>query len=287
MLAVLKHELRNSFNSLTFYLFCAAFLLFVGVGAMLYNIQKGVANFEYVLSFVRIGLVVIIPVLTMKSFAEERKQKTDQLLYSLPLKTYEVVLGKYLSLVIMFLIPMLIVAIYPYIFSKYGDVYLPNAYGSWFAFFLMGAALIAVGMFISSLTDNQGFAAGISIVLFLFNYYSVTLAEQVSTSAIMAVMVMCIIEILIALAIKFITKSNVIAYISGAVMIALTLLAFWIYYDKFESLLPNIMKNLSLFERFTTFVNGVFDMTGIIFYLSVIVLGVFLTIQSLEKRRYN
>lgn len=287
MLAVLKHELRNSFNSLTFYLFCAAFLLFVGVGAMLYNIQKGVANFEYVLSFVRIGLVVIIPVLTMKSFAEERKQKTDQLLYSLPLKTYEVVLGKYLSLVIMFLIPMLIVAIYPYIFSKYGDVYLPNAYGSWFAFFLMGAALIAVGMFISSLTDNQGFAAGISIVLFLFNYYSVTLAEQVSTSAIMAVMIMCIIEILIALAIKFITKSNVIAYISGAVMIALTLLAFWIYYDKFESLLPNIMKNLSLFERFTTFVNGVFDMTGIIFYLSVIVLGVFLTIQSLEKRRYN
>ncbi len=287
MLAVLKHELRNSFNSLTFYLFCAAFLLFVGVGAMLYNIQKGVANFEYVLSFVRIGLVVIIPVLTMKSFAEERKQKTDQLLYSLPLKTYEVVLGKYLSLVIMFLIPMLIVAIYPYIFSKYGDVYLPNAYGSWFAFFLMGAALIAVGMFISSLTDNQGFAAGISIVLFLFNYYSVTLAEQVSTSAIMAVMVMCIIEILIALAIKFITKSNVIAYISGAVMIVLTLLAFWIYYDKFESLLPNIMKNLSLFERFTTFVNGVFDMTGIIFYLSVIVLGVFLTIQSLEKRRYN
>ena len=287
MLAVLKHELRNSFNSLTFYLFCAAFLLFVGVGAMLYNIQKGVANFEYVLSFVRIGLVVIIPVLTMKSFAEERKQKTDQLLYSLPLKTYEVVLGKYLSLVIMFLIPMLIVAIYPYIFSKYGDVYLPNAYGSWFAFFLMGAALIAVGMFISSLTDNQGFAAGISIVLFLFNYYSVTLAEQVSTSAIMAVMVMCIIEILISLAIKFITKSNVIAYISGAVMIVLTLLAFWIYYDRFESLLPNIMKNLSLFERFTTFVNGVFDMTGIIFYLSVIVLGVFLTIQSLEKRRYN
>ena len=70
-------------------------------------------------------------------------------------------------------------------------------------------------------------------------------------------------------------------------MIVLTLLAFWIYYDKFESLLPNIMKNLSLFERFTTFVNGVFDMTGIIFYLSVIVLGVFLTIQSLEKRRYN
>ena len=93
MIAVLKHELRSAFNSLTIYLFCAALLCFVGVGAMIYNIQASVANFEYVLNFVSIGLVVIIPVLTMRSFAEERKQKTDQLLYSLPLKTWQIVGG--------------------------------------------------------------------------------------------------------------------------------------------------------------------------------------------------
>ena len=103
MIAVLKHELRNAFHSLTIYLFCAALLAFVGIGAMLYNIQASVANFEYVLNFVSIGLVVIIPVLTMRSFAEERKQKTDQLLYALPLKTWQIVTGKYLALVIMFL----------------------------------------------------------------------------------------------------------------------------------------------------------------------------------------
>ena len=81
MTAVLRHELRSAFNTLTVYFFCAALLCFVGVGAMIYNIQASVANFEYVLSFVSIGLVVIIPVLTMRSFAEERRQKTDQLLY--------------------------------------------------------------------------------------------------------------------------------------------------------------------------------------------------------------
>ena len=287
MFAVLKHELRSSFNSLTIYLFCAALLCFVGVGAMIYNIQSSVANFEYVLKFVSIGLVVIIPVLTMRCFAEERKQKTDQLLYSLPLNTWQIVGGKYLSLVIMFLLPIAIICVYPYVFSKFGEVYLPGAYGAIFAFFVMGAALIAIGMFISSLTDNQGFAAGISIVLFLFNYYSVSLAEQVSTTSLSSAVVLCVIALLIALVVKNLTKNNLLALTVGVGLLAIILGAYFIIPDSFESLLPNIMSKLSLFDRFTSFVNGVFDMTAIVFYGSVIALGLFLTVQSLEKRRYN
>ena len=287
MLAVLKHELRSSFNSLTIYLFCAALLCFVGVGAMIYNIQSSVANFEYVLKFVSIGLVVIIPVLTMRCFAEERKQKTDQLLYSLPLNTWQIVGGKYLSLVIMFLLPIAIICVYPYVFSKFGEVYLPGAYGAIFAFFVMGAALIAIGMFISSLTDNQGFAAGISIVLFLFNYYSVSLAEQVSTTSLSSAVVLCVIALLIALVVKNLTKNNLLALTVGVALLVIILGAYFIIPDSFESLLPNIMSKLSLFDRFTSFVNGVFDMTAIVFYGSVIALGLFLTVQSLEKRRYN
>ena len=287
MIAVLKHELRSAFNSLTVYLFCAALLCFVGVGAMIYNIQASVANFEYALNFVSIGLVVIIPVLTMRSFAEERKQKTDQLLYSLPLKTWQIVGGKYLSLVVMFLLPVAIICIYPYIFSKYGEVHLPGAYGAMFAFFVMGAALIAVGMFISSLTENQGFAAGIAIVLFLFNYYSVSLAEQVSSTSYGSAFALCIIAALIGFIVKTLAKNNMIALGVGGSLVVLTLAAYLIVPDKFEGLLPSIMEKLSLFDRFTTFVNGVFDLTALVFYASVIVLGLFLTVQSLEKRRYN
>ena len=264
MIAVLKHELRSAFNSLTIYLFCAALLCFVGVGAMIYNIQASVANFEYVLNFVSIGLVVIIPVLTMRSFAEERKQKTDQLLYSLPLKTWQIVGGKYLSLVVMFLLPVAIICIYPYIFSKYGEVYLPGAYGAMFAFFVMGAALIAVGMFISSLTENQGFAAGIAIVLFLFNYYSVSLAEQVSSTSYGSAFALCIIAALIGFIVKTLTKNNMIALGVGGGLVVLTLAAYFIVPDKFEGLLPSIMEKLSLFDRFTTFVNGVFDLTALV-----------------------
>ena len=287
MIAVFKHEVRSAFHSLTIYLFCAALLCFVGVGAMIYNIQASVANFEYVLNFVSIGLVVIIPVLTMRSFAEERKQKTDQLLYSLPLKTWQIVGGKYLSLVVMFLLPVAIICIYPYIFSKYGEVYLPGSYGAMFAFFVMGAALIAVGMFISSLTENQGFAAGIAIVLFLFNYYSVSLAEQVSATSYGSAFALCVIAVLIGFIVKALTKNNAIALGVGGGLVLLTLAAYLIVPDKFEGLLPNIMKQLSLFDRFRTFVSGDFDLTALVFYASVIVLGLFLTVQSLEKRRYN
>ena len=287
MIAVLKHELRSAFNSLTVYLFCAALLCIVGVGAMRYNIQASVANFEYALNYISVILVVIVPVLTMRSFAEERKQKTDQLLYSLPLTTWQIVGGKYLSLLAMFFLPMAIIAVYPLIFSQYGEVYLPGAYGSIFAFFVMGAALIAVGMFISSLTDNQGFAAGIAIVLFLFNYFSVSLAEQVSSTSLGSAIALCVLAALVGVIVKVLTKNNAIALGVGAGLIVIVLGCYYFMGDSFENLLPKLMQKLSLFDRFTTFVNGVFDLTALVFYASVIALGLFLTAQSLEKRRYN
>ena len=149
MIAVLKHELRSYFHSFTAYVFGAFLLAIVGIGAMLYNLQAAVSNFEYVLSFGTIIFVVIVPILTMRVIAEERKQKTDQLLYSLPISTVQVILGKYLALLVIYLIPLLIISIYPLIFSQYGDVYLPTSYGSMVAIFIMGAALVALGVFLS------------------------------------------------------------------------------------------------------------------------------------------
>ena len=102
MTAVLKHELRLYFHSLTAYLFGAFLLAFIGIGSMLYNLQAAVSNFEYVLSFGCLVFVVIVPILTMRVIAEERKQKTDQLLYSLPITAAQVIMGKYLALLIVY-----------------------------------------------------------------------------------------------------------------------------------------------------------------------------------------
>lgn len=287
MTAVLKHELRSYFHSLTAYVFGAFLLMFVGIGAMLYNLQAAVSNFEFVLSFGCLVFVVIVPILTMRVIAEERKQKTDQLLYSLPITTTQVILGKYLALLAVYLLPLCFIALYPLIFSQYGDVYLATAYGSLFAFFLLGAALIALGVFISSLTDNQGFAAGIGIAVILFNYYSVSLAEYASATAAGSIFTLLALILILGLIIRYVTKNNMLAYWITLGLIAGETIACWVDVSVFEGLLPKIMESLSLFERFYKFVNGVFDMTGVVYYLTVIVFFLFLSVQSLEKRRYN
>lgn len=287
MVAVLKHELRLYFHSLTAYVFGGFLLAFVGIGAMLYNIQAAVSNFEFVLSFGCVVFVVIVPILTMRVIAEERKQKTDQLLYALPISTTQVVLGKYLSLLTVYLIPLCIVCVYPLIFSQYGDVYLLTSYGSIFAFFVMGAALIALGVFISSLTDNQGFAAGIGIAVILLNYYSVSLSEYVSSTAYGSFIALCVISVVLAAVVRHLTKNEKMAYGIGFLLIAVLSVLYFVNTEIFEGLLPKIMAQLSLFERFYTFVNGVFDLTAIIYYLTFAAFFLFLSVQSLEKRRYN
>lgn len=287
MTAVLKHELRNYFHSFTAYVFGAFLLAIVGIGSMLYNLQAAVSNFEYVLSFGSIVFVVIVPILTMRVIAEERKQKTDQLLYSLPITTTQVVAGKYLALLAVYLIPLAVISFYPLIFSQFGEVYLPTSYGSLFAIFMMGAALIALGVFISCLTDNQGLAAGIGIAVILFNYYSVSLSEYVSSTAFGSVVALAVLILALGALIRYLTRNELLAYGVSLVLAVAVCVVCFVDATMFEGLLPAIMEQLSLFERFNAFVNGVFDMTAIVYYLSVIGFFLFLSVQSLEKRRYN
>lgn len=285
--AIFRHELRNYFHSLTAYVFGAFLLAVVGLGSVLYNLQAAVSNFEFVLSFASIIFVVIVPILTMRTLAEERRQRTDQLLYSLPITTTQVVLGKYLALLVVYLIPLAVISLYPLLFSRFGEVYLPTSYGSLFAFFLMGAALLAVGMFLSSLTDNQGFAAGIGIAAILLNYYSVSLAEYTSSTAMGSLIALYVIALLLGVVIHNLTRNENLAYGVTLVLIAALSVAYFVNSSTLEGLLPDIMTKLSLFRQFNSFVNGAFDLTAIVYYVSVMGFFLFLTVQSLEKRRYN
>ena len=287
MSAVFRHELRSYFHSLTAYVFGAFLLAVIGIGAMFYNLEAAVSNFEFVLSFASIIFVVIVPILTMRTMAEERRQRTDQLLYSLPITTTQVVLGKYLALLVVYLIPLAVVSLYPLLFSQFGEVYLPTSYGSLFAFFMMGAALLAVGMFLSSLTDNQGFAAGIGIAAILLNYYSVSLAEYTSSTAMGSLIALYVIALLLGVVIRGLTRNENLAYGVTLVLIAALSVAYFVNSSAFEGLLPGIMTKLSLFRQFNSFVNGAFDLTAIVYYVSVMGFFLFLSVQSMEKRRYN
>lgn len=287
MKAIFKHELRLYFESMTAYFFGAFLLLFIGIGSMLYNLRSAVSNFEFVLSFAAIVFVVIVPVLTMRCLSEERKQKTDQLLYSLPITTTQVVLGKYGALLVVFLLPLCFIALYPLMFAQFGEVYLPTAYGSLAAFFLLGAALLAVGVFLSSLTDNQGLAAGLGMGVILLNYYCVSLSEYVSSTAAGTAIALLVLIAALAFLVKALTRSVPAGLGTGVLLLAGLGLCYALDSTALEGLLPAMMKKISLFERFNTFVNGVFDLTNVVYFLSVTLFFLFLTVESLEKRRYN
>ena len=286
MKAVFKHELSLYYHGLLAYVFGAFLLEFIGIGAMMYNINRAVANFEYALGTFCIGFVALVPILTMRVLAEEKKQKTDQLLSLLPITGVDIVLGKYFAMAVVFVAPMIVACVYPFIFSLYGDVYLPTSYGALFAFICLGLALIAIGMFISSLTESQGMAAGICVVVMLFCYYSANLADYISSTA-FNVAALLVLSALLALLVRKLTRSDAAGLIILVLCVAAVGITWLVSPDSLETLLPDLMNKLSLFERFYTFVNGVFDVTAIVYYASVAVFFLFLCVQSWEKKRYN
>lgn len=287
MKAIIKHEISSYFSNLSGYVFGAFLLLFAGIYTMVYNLNNMVANFEYVLANMSFVFLIIVPVLTMKVLTEEKRQKTDQLLYSLPISMTEVVFGKYLALLTVFAIPVLIVCIYPLVLTAFGNVYLPAAFSAIIAFFFLGAALIAIGMFISSITESQAVAAGLCFVVMLINYYISSLADYVATSAFTTLVAFTVIIALIALIICIMTKSTTVALFIGCILEAVTLIFYITNTSKFEGIFPEIMTQLSLFDRFYEFIYGVFDIGNIVYFITVIGVFLFLSVQSMEKRRWS
>ena len=105
MSAIFKHELSSYFKGMTGYVFGAFLMLFIGIYTVVYNLTAKMVTFEPVLGGISFIFMIIVPILTMRVLAEERRQKTDQLLYSLPISMTDVVVGKYLAMLVTFLIP--------------------------------------------------------------------------------------------------------------------------------------------------------------------------------------
>ena len=249
--------------------------------------KSALANFEYVLGNMSFIFLIIVPILTMKVIAEERRQKTDQLLYSLPLTMTGVVLGKYAALLVMFLIPIGIISLYPILLSAFENVYLPAAFSSIIGFFFLGAALIAIGMFISSITESQAVAAGVCFAVMLLNYFISSLADYVSSTAFASFAAFTALILVLGGIFRLMTRSGFASLVLTAVLEGCLLTGYILNSRAFEGLFPKIMGQLSLFDRFYQFVDGIFDLRSIVYFLTVTGLFLFLSVQSLEKRRWS
>ncbi len=287
MKAILRHELTTLFTTLYGYVFTAFLLLFAGIYTMTNNLSGLSAQFELTVYAMSLVLVIIVPILTMRTIADERRQNTDHLLYSLPISMAKVVLGKFLSLLVVLAIPLVVLCLYPLVLSLYGSVYLPAAYGTIVAFFFLGAALIAIGVFISSLTENPVVAAGICFAVMLLIYFLSSLVDYLPSGAYANYIVLAVVFLLAAVLVGFFTKNSFVGIVTGAVLIIGETVFYVVDSTRFAGLISTIASAISPFDRFYTFVYGTFDLSGIVYFISVAVLFLFLTVQSLEKRRWE
>lgn len=236
MIAIYKKELKLYFTSVIACLFIAITLLIEGGFFVIYNLNYGTPYIIYPISNAMLILVFTVPILTMRILADEQRQKTDQLIFTAPVSVGKVVVGKYLALCTIYIIPIIVTCVYPLILKQFGDIPLKMSYTEIFGMLLYGLAFIAIGVFISSITESQVIAAILSIVVLFVGYMMSSITGAISSEG------------------NIITK---------------------------------VLSCFDLFEPAKDFLNGIFSVTGLIYYLSVIVLFLFLTTQSIQKRKWN
>lgn len=287
MTAIYKRELRSYLTSMIGYIFIFFILLLTGIYFSAYQLSGAYPKFEYTLSALTFVFLISVPILTMRILAEERKQKTDQLLLTSPVSVEKIVMGKYLALVTVFAIPMAIICFYPLLMTKFGTVSLGTAYTAILGFFLLGCANLAVGVFISSLTESQVIAAVLTFIL-LFAFYMMNGISSFFSEGALSTCITFGLLILAAAIIIYTMIKNLL--ISAVVCVAGEAVLAVLYVVNSEFFAGGIQKVLQVFNisgHFDNFANGIFDIKGVVYFLSVVAVCVFLTIQSIVKRRWN
>lgn len=287
MAAIFKKELRSYLTSMVGYVFIAFILVVVGIYFSVYNLNSGYPEMGMTLSSVTFIFLIVTPILTMRILAEEKRQKTDQMLLTSPVSVSGIVLGKYLSLICIFLIPVALICLYPVILGTLGTINYAVSYTAVLGFFLLGCATLSVGLFVSSLTESQVIAAVISFGLLFLTYIMSGLEDYLPTEALQTAIVYAILILLAAALIYNLTKSVIAAVAVGAIG-EIVLAA--VYFAKSDLLAGSIQKIMGAFEmttHFENFINGMIDIKGIVYYVSVDIIFIFLTMQSIQKRRWS
>ena len=288
MRAIYKREFQSYFHSMTGNVFIALLVVFTGIYFMAYNLNMGYPYFSYSLAGSLMVYLVAIPILTMRSFSEERKNKTDQLLLTAPISLFKVILGKYLAMISVLAIPMVIFCLFPLIIKMQGTAYLEIDYLSILVFYLLGCVYVAIGMFISSLTESQIIASistfGILLILYLWN----GILGFLPSSAIGGLIGVLLLWTVLVGYIYHMTGNVILSGGLELLGIVAGVVTYLVKSSLFENLLTNCLSGLALTDVFSGIAdNSILDVSGLVLYLSLIVIFFFLTVQTFQKRRWS
>ena len=288
MLAVLRREFRAYFTSPIGFAFVGFFLLIAGIFFALSNLLSGNPAYAGVLNSLTFIFLFLVPILTMRLLTEEVRQKTDQLLITSPLTIAGIVLGKYLAAVAVFLICLLITVLYPVIMSFYalGGLAWWEILGGYIGFFLLGCSFIAVGLFFSSLTDNQLISAVATFFALLFIWILDFIAQSLPSDAISGLVFLALIALGLVLVVFLSTRSRPVTIVAFLIAAAAVVLLFVFSRGSFDGMIGRVLSWFSLMRRYGDFGQGLLGLSPIVYYISFSGVFVFLTIRMIEKRRW-
>lgn len=287
MLAIYKKELKSYFTSMIGYAMIAFFLIILGIYFTGFNLNGKSATLGVTLANISFVFLIVLPILTMRLISEEQRQKTDQLLFSSPIKISDVIIGKFFAVVTVFSVPILVACTMPLVLSQFGTILYIKTYSTILAFWLLGCVMLSIGLFLSSLTESQVVAAVITFGVNVFIFLMSSLAQLVPETAIASFGGFAII-IFILIALLYTFSKNILVSVVGFVALEGALIgAYVMKAELFESAMTKVLNGISFYSRFTSFGMGSFDIGSIIYYLSFIILFLFLTLQSIQKRRWS
>lgn len=287
MLAIYKKELKSYLTSMQGYVFMAFIMLVLGIYFTAYNLNYASPDFGTTLNSVTFVFLIITPILTMRILAEEKRNKTDQLLFTSPVPIWKTVFGKYLGMVTIYLIPVVITLFYPLILAKYGTVSYPMTLTAIVGFFFLGCANIAVGLFLSSITESQVIAAVLTFVVLFCSFVMNGIESFFSQTAMASMLAFAVLAVLIAMVVYQMTKDNILTGITGVVLLGAVVIIYIVKSSLYEGAIQKLLDLLAIANHFDNFVGGILDFSGIVYMLSVICIFIFLTVQSIQKRRWS
>ncbi len=287
MTAIYKKEIKTYFNTLTGYIFLGFFVAITGIYFMINNMSTGDLNYASTLAGSLMLFWILIPVLTMRLFAEEAKQKTDQLLFTSPISIWGIVLGKFFAAITLFIFGVAITGIFPFILSRFGTIAVAETLNAMLGYVLLGCSLVAVGIFISVLTDNQIVAAvgtfAALFVLFMIDTFTAQMPITPVSSVIFA-----FILLIIAAAILYSSTKRLIASIALIVVgIILIPALYFLNPSVYDGLISKFFGWFSMISRFENFYAGVFSLADTVYYISFAFVFIYLTVNVIEKRRWS
>lgn len=287
MLAIYDKELRSYFTTMIGFIYAALFLAIVGIYFVVYNIQKGFSSFEYVLRDIEFLYIILIPILTMRLIAEEKKQKTDQLLLTSPVSVSKIVIGKYLAAFTMYLLPVCVMALYPMIIGLYGEVNYGSAYSAMIGFVLLGATYMSIGLFVSSITENQVIALIVTAVALFVNFIMKPITEIIPSDYLTAWLVIAAIVILVCLIAQLAMHNFTVTISIGIIGEVGAAIIYFLKPSLYDGIVTKILSVFSVSEKYDTFIDGILDFNSVLYFLSLIMMFVLLSIQVIKKKRWN